>query len=117
MIGELVTGADGVDQVRAHHGLEELVLAGVVQVERAFGDACPVGHLFGARGGQSFFNEEVEGCVQQFLRARGLAALPAARQGLAENGHGFAQRAARGGRVGGQGAANGGLDSFQAGGK
>ena len=53
---------------------------------------------------------------EQLLRTGGLAALPAARQRLTERGHGFAQRAAGGGRLGGQGRTGRGQDSFQAGG-
>jgi hypothetical protein len=58
-----------------HHRLEQFFLAGVVQVQRALGDAGALRHFFGARGGIALLDEEGERRVQQFLRARFLAAL------------------------------------------
>ena len=76
------------DQARQrlpHHGLEEFLLARVVEVQRALGDAGALRHLFGARAGEALLDEQGQRRVQQFLRSRFLAAL--ARVGLGGGAH------------------------------
>jgi hypothetical protein len=73
--GQFFAFGDQARQVVPHHGLEELFLAGVVQVQRALGDASPLSHFVGARGRIALFDEESERRVQQFLRAGLFAAL------------------------------------------
>ena len=62
----------------AHHGLEEVFLAGVIQVERALGHACTRGHVIQAGGGIAPGHEDFQRGVQQFAGALFLAALPGA---------------------------------------
>ena len=61
-------------QVVADDRLEQLFLAGVIEVERALGHTGSRGHLFGAGGRKAFFDEQGQRCGQQFLgRWRGSA--------------------------------------------
>ncbi len=81
---------DQVDDVLAHHRLEQFFLARVVEVQRALGDAGARGHFFGAGGGEALLDEQVERRIEQFLRTGFLAALA--------TGAGGAEAAVRGGQ-------------------
>ena len=74
-VGEVARFHDDLGQVVAHHGLEELILAGVVEVERAFGGAGLARHVFDAGGRQALAQEQAQPGFQQFLGAGGLAPL------------------------------------------
>ena len=75
LLGDLRAFGDQRRHVVAHHRLEELFLARVVQIQRALRHAGARGNLFGTRGRKAFFDEQLERGVEQFLRARFLAAL------------------------------------------
>ena len=77
-LGDHVLGLadDGHDGV-AHHGLEQLFLVGVIQVQRALRHAGAARDVFQPGGGKAPFDEQVEGRRQQFLGPRILAPLPA----------------------------------------
>jgi hypothetical protein len=68
----------------SHHRLEQLFLAGVVEVQRALGDAGAGRHFFGAGGGKTFFDEQPQCRIEQLLRAGFLASLTLGRS----RGHG-----------------------------
>ena len=58
------------DDVFAHHGLEQLFLAGEVQKQRALGDPGTRRHIVNPRGSKAFFHEQIERRFQQFAGAR-----------------------------------------------
>ena len=72
---EVLAVGDLARDVLADHRLQQLLLARVVEVERALGGAGARRHLLGARGGEALLDEQLEGRVEQLLRAGLLAAL------------------------------------------
>jgi hypothetical protein len=69
--------ADDGHDITAHHGLEQLFLVFVIQVERAFRHAGAARDVFQACGGIATFDEQVDGCLEQLLGPRVFTALPA----------------------------------------
>ena len=65
--------------VLPHHRLEQVFLAGVVQVQRALADAGARGDVVEPRGGVALLDELVECGIEQLAGAGLLAAFPARR--------------------------------------
>ncbi|EWS54316.1 hypothetical protein X551_02895 [Methylibium sp. T29] len=68
--------------VLADHRLQQFFLAGVVEVEGALGDAGARRHLLRARRREALLDEQIEGGVEQLLRARFLAPLAGGGEGV-----------------------------------
>jgi hypothetical protein len=60
--------------VLAHHRLEQLFLAREIEEQGALGHAGAGRDFLAAGGGEAFFHEQVERGIEQFARARFLAA-------------------------------------------
>mgnify|MGYP006272145903 CR=1 FL=1 len=79
MFDVLTVGFDQWHQIAADNGLEQLILARKIEVERALADTCAGSDVIEPCRGVSAFDKAVERGIEQFARAALLAALPAGR--------------------------------------